>query len=54
MDAYISVRLGIIFSADVYRKFIERLSDVYKRRLAVLEYIPGSFTAKQAQQMLGI
>ncbi|XP_053396220.1 uncharacterized protein LOC123550883 [Mercenaria mercenaria] len=38
--------------ADIYKKFIDRLDAVYKRRLTVLEYIPGSFNAEQAKELL--
>ncbi|XP_046551296.1 kinesin light chain 4-like [Haliotis rubra] len=36
----------------VYRNFIRRLSEVFRQRLAVLGYIPGSFTTGHAQRML--
>ncbi|XP_067675013.1 uncharacterized protein [Haliotis asinina] len=36
----------------VYRNFISRLSEVFRQRLAVLGYIPGSFTTGHAQRML--
>ena len=39
--------------ADVYKKFIERLSKVFQDRIAILGYIPGSFNVWEAQQMLG-
>lgn len=39
---------------DVYRKFLDRLDGVYKNHLIVLEYIPGSFSAEQAQQILDL
>ncbi|XP_053396224.1 uncharacterized protein LOC123550887 isoform X2 [Mercenaria mercenaria] len=38
--------------ADVYQKFLDRLDDVYKKSLIILEYIPGTFNADQAKQML--
>ncbi|XP_060594571.1 uncharacterized protein LOC132748919 [Ruditapes philippinarum] len=38
--------------ADVCKKFIDRLDTVYKRRLTILEYIPGSFNAEQAKEIL--
>jgi hypothetical protein len=43
-----------IFTADVCKKFIDRLDTVYKRRLTILEYIPGSFYAEQAKEILSI
>ncbi|XP_060594579.1 uncharacterized protein LOC132748925 [Ruditapes philippinarum] len=39
---------------DVYRKFLDRLDEVYKNHLTVLDYIPGTFSAKQAQLILDI
>ncbi|XP_060594575.1 uncharacterized protein LOC132748922 [Ruditapes philippinarum] len=38
--------------ADVCKKFIDRLDTVYKRRLTIFEYIPGSFNAEQAKGIL--
>ncbi|XP_041351352.1 uncharacterized protein LOC121370282 [Gigantopelta aegis] len=37
---------------SVYRKFIERLTSEFQQRLAVLGYIPGSFTDVEASQLL--
>ncbi|XP_052817045.1 uncharacterized protein LOC128243355 [Mya arenaria] len=39
---------------EVYRKFILRLKDVYRANLVTLDYIPGSFTAYHAKEMLGM
>ncbi|XP_041351360.1 uncharacterized protein LOC121370288 [Gigantopelta aegis] len=38
---------------SVYRKFIEQLTREFQQRLAVLGYIPGSFTDVEASQLLG-
>ena len=43
----------IYILADVYSKFLQRLPDVLQRRLAVLNYIPGSFNAIEAKEILG-
>jgi hypothetical protein len=42
-----------MFVGDVYRKFLDRLDEVYKNHLTVLEFIPGTFSAEQAQHILG-
>ncbi|XP_052778286.1 uncharacterized protein LOC128215606 isoform X2 [Mya arenaria] len=39
---------------EVYRKFILRLKEVYRDNLVTLDYIPGSFTAYHAKEMLGM
>lgn len=39
---------------DVYNKFINRLTQVLKDRLAVLGYIPGSFNVWEAKEMIGL
>lgn len=38
--------------AEVYTRFINRLSEPFRQRLAVLGYIPGSFDAEEARSML--
>ena len=45
--------LWLMTWGDVYKKFLDRLDGVYKNHLTVLQYIPGTFTAEQAQQILG-
>ncbi|KAK3577450.1 hypothetical protein CHS0354_032301 [Potamilus streckersoni] len=37
---------------NVYKRFILRLTEMFQQRLAVLGYIPGSFTAGQAAKVL--
>ncbi|KAL5010081.1 hypothetical protein ScPMuIL_012386 [Solemya velum] len=36
----------------VYQRFIERLTEVFRERLASLGYIPGTFNAQQAAELL--
>ncbi|XP_053396230.1 uncharacterized protein LOC123550891 isoform X1 [Mercenaria mercenaria] len=38
--------------ADVYKDFIDRLAEVYREKLTVLEYIPGTFNVDQVKQLL--
>lgn len=45
--------LILIYTGDVYKKFIHRLSETFRQRLAILGYIPGSFDAEEARSMLG-
>lgn len=40
-------------AAVVYRRFIFRLSDIYQSQFATLGFIPGSFDAHEAKQILG-
>lgn len=37
---------------DVYKKFINRLTEKHQQRLAILGYIPGTFDAEEARAML--
>ena len=45
--------LSIPVLDEVYKKFIERLSHIFRDRIAVLSYIPGSFNVWEAKEMLG-
>ena len=45
--------LTISFVGEVYKRFIERLSQIFQDRLAVLGYIPGSFNVWEAKELLG-
>ncbi|XP_053396226.1 nephrocystin-3-like isoform X2 [Mercenaria mercenaria] len=38
--------------ADVYKDFIDRLASVYREKLTILEYIPGTFNVDQVSQLL--
>ncbi|XP_053396231.1 uncharacterized protein LOC123550891 isoform X2 [Mercenaria mercenaria] len=40
--------------ADVYKDFIDRLAEVYREKLTVLEYIPGTFNVDQVKQLLEV
>ena len=43
----------LYFEGDIYLSFLQRLPEVSQRRLATLNYIPGSFNASEARDILG-
>ena len=48
-----SIIIKTTFTGDIYKKFINQLTEKYRQRLAILGYIPGTFNAEEARAMLG-